>query len=65
MRSASKQDSSQEMQNKNDAEISTTVDTDESVEPIDWLHRNDNYVPGCRGQRIVHIDPMPTSGELY
>jgi len=65
MRAVSKQDSSQEIQNKNDAEISTTMDTDESVKPIDWLHINDNYVPGCRGQRTVHIDPMPTSGELY
>ncbi|KAG0527438.1 hypothetical protein BDA96_06G233500 [Sorghum bicolor] len=56
MRSVSKQDSSQEIQNKNDAEISTTMDTDESVEPIDWLHRNDNYVPGCRGQRTDWLD---------
>ncbi|KAG0547676.1 hypothetical protein BDA96_01G101000 [Sorghum bicolor] len=56
MRSVSEQDSSQEIQNKNDAEISTTMDTDESVEPIDWLHRNDNYVPGCRGQRIDRLD---------
>jgi hypothetical protein len=43
--------------------LSTIVETDESVEPTDWLHRNDNYVPGRRGPRTVLTGPLPTSGE--
>jgi len=44
-------------------ELSTIVENDESAEPTDWLHRNDNYVPGCRGPRTVLSRPLPTSGE--
>jgi len=65
------------MQNKDDADIitlarnceddvletKTIVDTDESIEPTDWLHRNDNYVPRSRGPCTIHTDPLPTSGE--
>jgi hypothetical protein len=65
------------MQNKDDADIitlarnceddvletKTIVDTDESIEPTDWLHRNDNYDPGSRGPYTIHTDPWPTSGE--
>ncbi|KAG0549719.1 hypothetical protein BDA96_01G278700 [Sorghum bicolor] len=69
--------SSQEIQNKDDSDIiilarkcedkvletGTIVETDESVEPTDWLHRNDNYVPESRGSCTVHTNPLPTSGK--
>jgi hypothetical protein len=42
----------------------TIVETDESVELTDWLHKNENYVPRCRSPRTVHAGPLPTSGEL-
>jgi hypothetical protein len=43
--------------------LSTIVEIDESAEPTDWLHRNDNYVPGRRGPRTVLSGPLPTSGD--
>jgi hypothetical protein len=43
--------------------LSTIVETDESVEPTVWLHKNDNYVPMHRGPRTVLTGPLPTSGE--
>ena len=43
--------------------LSTIVENDETAEPTDWLHRNDNYVPGRRGPRMVLSRPLPTSGE--
>ena len=44
-------------------ELSTIVENDKSAEPTDWLHRNDNYVPGRRGPRTVLSRPLPTSGD--
>ena len=43
--------------------LSTIVENDETTEPTDWLHRNDNYVPGRRGPRTDLSRPFPTSGE--
>ena len=43
--------------------LSTIVENDETAEPTDWLHRNDNYVPGRRGPRTVLSRPLPTFGD--
>ena len=43
--------------------LSTIVENDESAEPTDWLHRNNNYVPGRRGPRTVLSRPLPTSSD--
>jgi hypothetical protein len=43
--------------------LSTILENDGLAEPTDWLHRNDNYVPGHRGPRTVLSGPLPTSGE--
>ena len=38
---------------------------DESGDPTEWLHRNDNYVPGRRGPRTVLSGPsIRTNGTL-
>ena len=44
-------------------ELSTIVENDETTEPTDWLHRNNNYVLGRRGPRTVLSRPLPTSGD--
>jgi hypothetical protein len=41
--------------------LSTILENGDTEDPIDWLHRNDNYVPRPRGPRTS--GPLPTSGE--
>jgi len=41
--------------------LSTILKNGEKEDPIDWLHRNDNYVPRPRGP--CTSGPLPTSGE--
>lgn len=43
--------------------LSSKLETDEPIEPMDWLRRNDKYVPERRGPRTVLTDPLHTSGE--
>lgn len=43
--------------------LSTVLENDESADPTEWLHRNDNYVPRPRGPHTVLSGPLPTSGE--
>jgi hypothetical protein len=43
--------------------LSTILENDESEDPTDWLHRNDNYVPRPGGPRTVISGPLPASRE--
>jgi hypothetical protein len=43
--------------------LSTILKNDESEDPTDWLHRNDNFVPRPRGPRTVISGPLLASSE--
>jgi len=40
--------------------LSTILENEESEDPTDWLHRNNNYVPRARRPRTVLSRTLPT-----
>jgi len=41
----------------------TTIMDDESPDTMDWLHRNDNYVPVRRAPHTIISGPLPAYGD--